>query len=535
MFVSQIQFLIFTLNILKLLIDWSCTGLFILNCPFLIFVRKLQDKVKLLMLRFLSLVFTVFSLTFAWGQDVSISIGNNNVPLNQAFTLTITITNEQLREYTNFPDIPGFRKQGTSSMSSTNIVNGSITSTSSILQNYIAEKEGKFLLKAFKMKINGKEVSSPGTTITIGPAAKNNRRGFFDDDSDPFEEFFGEKKSQTREFVDVQDEAFFILQSDKKSVYRGEGFLLMAALYIGENNRAQLQFPNDLSQQLSNIIKKIKPASCWEENFEIHEIIPEMVTIEGKRFRRFKLYQAMMYPLNTQPIRIPSAGLKMIKYKEAKNPTFFGNNLQESFKTFDSKAFEIKVKELPPHPLRETIPVGNFSFQEDIRGKKLETGKSFTHNFMVTGEGNFTSLEMPKFEENPLLEFYTPEVRQSINRGDNKVTGTKLFTYPVIPKEPGEYDMGKYIQIPFFNPAKGRYDTLRSSLKIKVSGESLKDVAIQANEYDSFYSAIDKESNRFYHGYYNKTVKLVANILLLLMLVATGFVVLRPLKNKYKK
>ncbi|MBC7391132.1 MAG: BatD family protein [Opitutaceae bacterium] len=488
------------------------------------------------MFRFYCFVFVLLGIFPVFSQEASITIGNNNVPINQAFTITITVTNEQLREYTNFPDIPGFRKQGTSSMSSTNIVNGSITSTSSIVQNYAAEKEGKFVLKGFKMKINGKEISSPGTTITIGPPAQTNRRGFFDDDSDPFEEFFGEKRNNSpKEFVDVQDDAFFIIQSDKKSVYRGEGFLLMAALYIGENNRAQLQFPNDLSQQLSAIIKKVKPASCWEENFEIHEIVPEVVTIEGKRYRRFKLFQAMMYPLNTQQIRINSAGLKMIKYKEAKNPTFFGNNLKEDYKVFESKPFEIKVKELPPHPLRETIPVGEFTFEEDIRGTQLEAGKSFSHNFMVSGEGNFSSLEAPQIPENDKLEFYSPEVRQSINRGDNKVKGTKLFTYAVIPKEPGEYDLGKYIQIPYFNPAKGKYDTLRSTLKIKVKGESQKDVAIQANEYDSFYSAIDKESNRFYNDYYNSTVKLVANILLLFMLVATGFIVLRPLKNKIKK
>lgn len=485
--------------------------------------------------RILVFIFTVFALISVQGQEVSVSMGSNSIAQNQPFTLTITVTNEQLKEYTNFPDIPGFKKRGTSSMSSTNIVNGSITSTSSIVQNYLAEKEGKYVLKPFKMKVNGKEISSSGTTITVGPPAQANRRNSFSDDFDPFEEFFGERKSNPKEFVDVKDEAFFVIQTDKKSVYRGEGFLLMAALYIGENNRAQLQFPHDLSLQLSSIIKKIKPATCWEENFEIHEIVPEVVTVEGKRYRRFKVYQAMMYPLNTQQIKIPSAGLKMIKYKEAKNPTFFGNNLQEDHKVFNSKAFDIKVKELPPHPLRETIPVGIFSFQEDLRGTKFEAGKSFSHNFMVSGESNFSSLESPVIPENDLLEFYSPEVRQSISRGDNKVTGTKLFTYSIIPKEPGEYDLGDYVQIPYFNPLKGKYDTLRSTLKIKVTGESQKDVAIQANEYDSFYSAIDKENNRFTNGYYNSTVKLVANILLLVMLVATGFVVLRPLKNKYKK
>lgn len=421
-------------------------------------------------------------------------------------------------------------------MSSTNIVNGSVSSSTSIVQNYVAEKEGKYALKPFKMKVNGKELASQGTTVTVGPAAQaQRRRGGFDDDWDPFEDFFGKQDNRPKEYVDVQDDAFFSIQTDKKSVWRGEGFLLMAAFYVAETNRAQLQFPNNLNQQIVDILKKIKPATCWEENFDIHEIVPEPVEINGKRYRRFKFYQAMMYPINTKTIQIPSVSLQMIKYKEAKNPSFFGNNLQEDLKKYSCSALSISVKELPPHPLKETIPVGSYSFLEAVRGKKLETGKSFTLDFQVKGEGNINTLEAPILPETKLLEFFTPEVRQSINRSNNKVEGSKMFSLPIIPKEPGTYVMSDYIQIPYFDPKRGRYDTLRSTLKIEIKGESTKNATIQANDYDSFYQIIPTESNRFYYNSFTAYVKLFANILLLIMLVATGFVVLRPLKEKIRK
>lgn len=488
------------------------------------------------MKRVVLLLIAILGCMELFSQNASISIGNNNIPINQPFTITITVSDDQLSNYSHFPDISGFKKRGTSSMSSTNIVNGNISSSSSIVQNYVAEKEGKYVLKPFKMKINGKEVSSQGTTITVGPPAQAQRRGFFDDDFDPFEDFFGDRKGGAKEYVDVQDDAFFMVQSNKKTAYRGEGFLLMAAFYISLNNRAQLQFPSNLSQQLAEIFKKIKPANCWEENFEIHEIIPELVVIDGKKYNRFKVYQSMLYPLNTQTVRFPSVDLQMIKYKEAKNPTFFGNNLQEGHKTYKSKAFEVKVKELPAHPLRETIPVGVLSMTEDIRGRSgLTTGKSFTHNFQIQGETNFSSLNAPEIPENQFFEFYTPETRQSINRKDNKVTGTKLFSYPIIPKEPGTYDLGDYVQIPYFDPIRAKYDTLRSTLKLTIKGESQKNASIQANDYDSFYQMIDKESNRFGINSVTAYVKLVANILLLVMLIATGFIVLRPLKEKIKR
>ena len=214
------------------------------------------------MKRYFVFIFLTLIAFGANSQNASISIGNNTIGLNQAFTITITVADDQLQNYTNFPDIVGLKKRGTSSMSSTNIVNGSISSSSSIVQNYVAEKEGKYVLKPFKMKINGKEVSSGGTTITVGAAVQAQRRGFFDDDSDPFEEFFGGGKKTPKEFIDVQDDAFFMVQSNKQSVYRGEGFLMTASFYIGFTNRAQLQFPNDISKQLAEIFKKIKPANC---------------------------------------------------------------------------------------------------------------------------------------------------------------------------------------------------------------------------------------------------------------------------------
>ncbi len=468
-------------------------------------------------------------------QEASISLGANEISLNHYYTITITVANDQLRNHSNFPDIPGFKKRGTSSMSSTNIVNGSISSSTSIVQNYVADKPGKYVLKAFKMNVNGKEVSSQGANITVGPAAQAQRRGAFDQDWDPFEDFYGRRDGRPKEYVDVQDDAFFSVQANKKTVWRGEGFLLMAAFYVAESNRAQLQFPPDFNQQIMDILKKIKPATCWEENFDIHEIIPEPVMINGKRYNRFKVYQAMMYPINAQPIRIPEVSLNMIKYKEAKNPSFFGNNLQEGTKKYTSPSFEVRVKELPLHPLRETIPVGSYALYETIRAKTLETGKSFSMELQVHGEGNLNTVEAPAIEESKFFEFYTPEIRQSVNRSNNQVVGTKLFSYPVIPKEPGTYNMGDYIKIPYFDPKRGRYDTLKATLKVTIKGESTKDAAIQANEYDSFYQIIDSESNKFSRPYFTAYVKLIANLLLLAMLVGTGFVVLRPLKKKIKK
>ncbi|HRG10756.1 MAG TPA: hypothetical protein PLJ08_19425, partial [Cyclobacteriaceae bacterium] len=63
----------------------------------------------------------------------------------------------------------------------------------------------------------------------------------------------------------------------------------------------------------------------------------EHVEINGKGYTQYKIYQGTFYPLNTKDVEFPSIGLEMIKYKVAKNPSFFGQNRQEDFKTFYSK------------------------------------------------------------------------------------------------------------------------------------------------------------------------------------------------------
>ena len=61
----------------------------------------------------------------AYGQNpIQIALGPDEIGENQAWTITVTINNDRLKSYENFPEIEGFRKRGTSNQSQTSIVNG---------------------------------------------------------------------------------------------------------------------------------------------------------------------------------------------------------------------------------------------------------------------------------------------------------------------------------------------------------------------------------------------------------------------------
>ncbi len=459
-----------------------------------------------------------------YAQNIRIILGPDEIALNQAFTITVEVQNDRIKTIDNFPEIPGFNKVGQSTSSSTNIINGQYSTTQSIIQNYVPIEEGTIEIKPFTMMVNEQTINSPGKRVTIGPAIQQQKR--YDPFSyDPFEEFFGRRQPQ--EFIDVKEDAFLALTVDKDEVYVGEGFTVTLGLYVSATNQASLDWPSDISEQLADIKKKITPANCWEENFKITNLNRESVEIGNKRYGQYKLFQASFFPLNNEPINFPSIPLNMIKYKVAKNPSFFGRSRQADSKVFTTTAKRVTVKDLPPHPLKNKVPVGRYILSEDISADELETGKSFTYEFTVQGEGNISAIENPTVVESPNFDFYPPNIRQNINRSNNKVRGSKSFNYYAIPNEPGEYDFADYISLVYFDPYKEAYDTLKSNIRIVATGESKKNVSISSNDLGSFYNIIDIENNKLESINKTGVIKLIANIFIVIMLGLTIFFIFR--------
>ena len=420
-------------------------------------------------------------------QEVEIRLGKKNIALNEYFTITLVVKNANFETYSDFPNINGFVKRSNpSSRSSTSIINGRRSQEISLTQNYQAKKQGTFILKPFEIEINGVGVPHNGGKIKVGPNKQRQQQ------RDPFADFFGRGNSQPQEYFDVEDDAFFAISTNKKEVYSGEGFTMTIAFYISKENRAEMNW-HDLQNQVSKIIQHAKPKNCWEENFDIKEIRPEEVVINGKGYTQFKFYQAVLYPLNNENVVIPSLGFKMIKYKVAKQQSFFGRNHQKDFKTFYSKVKKIKVKELPPHPLKEQVAVGNYKLIDGISKTEFKTGESFNYKFQIMGEGNISAIKEPVILQDDKLQFYPPNEMQDINRSNGRVTGKKTFDYYIIPDEPGKFNLADYTSWIYFSPIKERYDTLKPELVFTVKGESKKNTTIRSSDLGTFYDRIPFE------------------------------------------
>ena len=122
------------------------------------------------------LFLTVLAAPNLSAQNIEIALGPDEIGENQAWTITVTVHNDRLKSYDNFPEIPGFRKRGQSTQSTTNIVNGQMSSSQSVVMTYLPERQGTFTIPSFTMKVNDKSINVTGKKVKIGQAVQQQQR-----------------------------------------------------------------------------------------------------------------------------------------------------------------------------------------------------------------------------------------------------------------------------------------------------------------------------------------------------------------------
>lgn len=408
----------------------------------------------------------------AYAQQVHIEIPPNSIALNESFTITVEVEGEEITNYTPFPEIEGLKKikNGLSMHETETMFQGKKKKLYLMEQIYHPQREGMVSIKPFKMTINQKTVESAGATIKIKPYDK--LKGELREPKD-----LKETKEPENKLIEVKEDAFLGLDVNKTEVFVGEGICVSLSFYVATDNPAPMKY-TDLNKQVENINKQLKPAGCWEENFNISEV-PEApkVTLNGKSYYQNKFYEAVFFPLNDKSITFPTVELKML-VKRKINPR---DNINDSkvgeWETvfFKSTPKMVQVKPLPTHPLREQVAVGKFFLQEGVPYRTIKTGEGVSYYFKIVGEGNIAALHEPQSNNtNSQLLVYSPILQTSISRNTCAVTGSAVFDYPIVPQESGTYSLRNHFEWIFFNLTTQRYDTLRPQSQLVVSGESYK-------------------------------------------------------------
>ncbi len=437
-----------------------------------------------------------------------VEFSGTQIALQEPFTVSVKVTGLEQVPSVSFPDnIQNFQKRESSRSSLTSKIGGVTIITYTISQNYYPIKTGIYNTGPLEILVNKQVLRSEGTTVIVGKGASANEE---------LEVMPAEVDAELEN--KANESAFLAVSVNKRRVYVQEGFNLRLSLLVSEDNATEMDF-YEVEKQLEKILKVLKPANCWEESFGIQEIPAIPIMIGGKSFTEYRIYQASFFPLNNQSIHIPAVKLTM-KIMPKVEEKIENVTLQ----TFNSKPLTISVTELPPHPLRNQVIVGNFRLEEKITNNTLETGKSYRYDFRIVGEGNIQSVREPTFANKTLFDVYPPDIEDNILRKKGQIMGAKTFRYQIIPKQNGDFVLGNIVFWVYFNSQKQAYDTLRSTLKLNIKGDNIQSTQLASSESESVYTGIEQWDTTKSVIDYQTIIRNIANVLVIIMLIGMIFI-----------
>ncbi len=425
-----------------------------------------------------------FSISKILAQEVRFNVDfpDQKVDIINPVTLTVLQQGVENRPTCKFPEINGFFKKGITFSASKITQNGKIVLEHKVVQEYFAKKAGTFLVPSVIVKVNDLSLLTNPSKITITQESGPKK---------PIDEFSAFIDGSAYNMIQVKDDAFFAISTNKIRPYIGESFLITAAFYIAQNNKADLNFINE-NEQLDKILKNLKPSNCWEENIKIDEIKTQnLVQINNKNYFQYKIYQSFFYPFNNQNIVIPAQSWTMLKYKVAKDQQL-SSLKQEDYKTYRSEGLVIRPQNLPTKPSTgQFLNTGYYYFDEKTSIDQVQTGKSFQYNLNVRGSGNFKLLEINQVKSDSIFEIYKPSIETQFVNIDGKLIQEKKYMFDIIPKFAGYFNLSNYFQLEFFNTKTKKYEILKSNINIKVVGQTIVDNSKVSDNEDDIYKNIE--------------------------------------------
>ncbi|QHL88965.1 hypothetical protein GU926_16625 [Nibribacter ruber] len=454
-----------------------------------------------------------------WGQTLSIEYGPATIPIDQYFTISVKASPNKPAKVEGFPEVEGFQKSTRQLSSSTYKTGEQITVVYTLTQRYAPLKEGEFNVKPFTLTVDGKTVAGKAIKVKVGPPQPVKPA----QDSLPAAPLV----APAPEFVDVKENAFLTLYVPKKRVFVGESVPVSLWFYVADTDLGLLDF-YQFETQIMDIVRQLKQRSAWEEVLEQQEIQPEKIKVGDKAFTRFKLYESVLFPITAQALQFPGVQLQMVKYKVAKNPSLLTQNRLPEYKTYSTAPQSIAVQPLPPHPLKDQVPVGVFRLQEQLSRNAISVNQNGVYQFKVEGEGNIGALPPPHtLWASSGIEIYPPEVRQYKNAANGRISGGKTFRYFIVGRHPGTYPFKTLFQWVYFNPVTARYDTLQPKLTLRVRGQEDQNAFIRAQDVGNFYDIIENESNTLAGLDHMQEARRYTNIALAVVLVVALFIFIK--------
>ena len=388
----------------------------------------------------------------AWADGITFTANAPEVVVSgDQFRLSYTINSQKVRDF-RAPNIQGFdvlMGPSRSTQSSTQIINGNVTSTSTITFTYIlmADKEGTYKIPGATIVADGDNYTSNSVEIKVLPPDQS--AGSSNGSSS------NSSRNQANSGKITDKELFITATASKTNVYEQEAILLTFKVYTQVN-----------LTQLHGDTPDLK-------GFHTQEVeLPQQKTFSlehynGRNYNTTIWQQFVLFPQRSGKLEIPSVTFEgtvsqRVASADPFDAFFNGGNYVNINKKLVTPKLTIDVKELPAgKPANFSGGVGEFTISSSISTQELKTNDAVTIKLVISGTGNMKLINTPEIGFPQDFEIYDPKVDNKFNLTRNGLAGSKVIEYLAIPRHAGTYTIPP-IEFSYFDLKSQSYKTLKT-------------------------------------------------------------------------
>ena len=367
------------------------------------------------------------------------------------FRLTYTVNSQKVRDFRapSMKDFEVLMGPSRSTQSSTQIINGNVTSTSTITFTYIlmAGKEGTYNIPAATIVAEGNNYTSNSVTVKVLPTDQSSGASSGNSGRN--------SRNQASNGAITEKELFITATASKTTAYEQEAILLTYKVYTQVN-----------LTQLHGDTPDLK-------GFHTQEVeLPQQKTFtlehyNGRNYNTTIWQQFVLFPQKAGKLEIPAVTFEgtvsqMVASADPFDAFFNGGNYVNIKKNLVAPKLIIDVKELPEgKPANFSGGVGEFTISSSISTQELKTNDAVTIKLVISGTGNMKLINTPEVKFPQDFEIYDPKVDNKFILTRNGLAGSKVIEYLAIPRHAGNFTIPS-IEFSYFDLKSQSYKTLKT-------------------------------------------------------------------------
>lgn len=402
------------------------------------------------------------------GQDISVQayVGNTTVGVQERVTYTLEVEGASFSdvESPTPPETEGLAllQPVPSTQSNISFINGVQRQSVAFQWTYRPLRVGTARIKPVGLKVQGRFHRTEEITVEVVPQSQQTQR------TPPSTSPFGgrsrqpaspdaEAEADERRSRIGEDDIFIRTIPSKRTAFQNEQITI----------EYQLLFRPFIRPRESRLASSWDAEGFWREDLPVEgRPIPRPIVNDGLRYNTIVLKRVAVFParsgaLQIDPLRVETEVLAMQTTSDPFGRLF---SMQNPFETVElaSPSVTVEARPLPPGaPATFAGAVGQFDIDTRLSRTDVQVGEGVEVTMQVSGTGNLAMLEPPAFEVPSVFETYGPNVTMSIDSTSRRVRGTKTFTYTLVPRSNGTFEL-PVLSFAYFDPRTERYHTTRS-------------------------------------------------------------------------